>query len=107
MALREGNSALDWVATRPEDSTPPTAVAVGHFVQVPFPEGAGLFICGTCRISETPFCRAIFRVAIRELARMCFTLRRQAGVISGQLSTAGSYRNGHGARYCSEMTTLG
>ena len=35
MALREGNSALHWAATRPEDNTPATAVAVGHFVQVP------------------------------------------------------------------------
>jgi hypothetical protein len=34
MALREGNSALHWAATRPEDNTAPTAVAVGHFVQV-------------------------------------------------------------------------
>ena len=34
MALREGNSALYWAATGPEDNTPPTAVAVGHFVQV-------------------------------------------------------------------------
>ena len=33
MALREGNSALHWAATRPEDNTPPTTVAVGHFVQ--------------------------------------------------------------------------
>jgi hypothetical protein len=38
MALREGNSALRWAVTRPEDNTPATAVAVGqfvgHFVQV-------------------------------------------------------------------------
>ena len=34
MALREGNSALHWAATRPEHNTAPTAVAVGHFVQV-------------------------------------------------------------------------
>jgi hypothetical protein len=34
MALREENSALHWAATRPEDNTPATAVAVGHFVQV-------------------------------------------------------------------------
>ena len=34
MALREGNSALYWAATGPEDNTPQTAVAVGHFVQV-------------------------------------------------------------------------
>jgi hypothetical protein len=34
MALRAGNSALHWTATRPEDNTPATAVAVGHFVQV-------------------------------------------------------------------------
>src|ERR1039457_2299474 len=27
MALREGNSALHWAATRPEHNTPPTAVA--------------------------------------------------------------------------------
>ena len=38
MALREGNSALRWAVTRPEDNTPATAVAVGHFVQVPFEE---------------------------------------------------------------------
>ena len=40
MALREGNSALHWAATRPEHNTPPTAVAVGHFVQVPMWEAA-------------------------------------------------------------------
>jgi len=34
MALHERNSALHWAATRPEDNTPATAVAVGHFVQV-------------------------------------------------------------------------
>jgi hypothetical protein len=34
MALREGNSALQWAAIRPEDITPAVAVAVGHFVQV-------------------------------------------------------------------------
>ncbi len=34
MALREGNSALQWAAIRPEDITPAMAVAVGHFVQV-------------------------------------------------------------------------
>ena len=34
MALRERNSALHWVATRPEDNTPAVAVAAGHFVQV-------------------------------------------------------------------------
>ena len=34
MALREGNSALHWAATRPDHTTAPTAVAVGHFVQV-------------------------------------------------------------------------
>jgi hypothetical protein len=34
MALREGNSALHWAATRPEHNMAPTAVAVGHFVQV-------------------------------------------------------------------------
>ena len=34
MALCEGNSALHWPATRPEDTTPAGAVAVGHFVQV-------------------------------------------------------------------------
>jgi hypothetical protein len=33
-ALREGTSALQWAATRPEDITPAVAVAVGHFVQV-------------------------------------------------------------------------
>src|ERR1039457_786174 len=32
MALREGNSALQWAAIRPEDITPAVAVAVGHFV---------------------------------------------------------------------------
>jgi hypothetical protein len=37
MALRAGNSALHWTATRPEDNTPATAVAVGHFVQVGIP----------------------------------------------------------------------
>ena len=36
MAFREGNSALYWAATRPEDITPAGAVAVGHFVQVAF-----------------------------------------------------------------------
>jgi hypothetical protein len=40
MALREENSALHWAATRPEDNTPATAVAVGHFVQVPLTPGA-------------------------------------------------------------------
>jgi hypothetical protein len=39
MALRERNSALHWASTRPEDNTPPTAVAVGHFVQVGIPLG--------------------------------------------------------------------
>jgi hypothetical protein len=34
VALREGNSALQWAAIRPEDITPAMAVAVGHFVQV-------------------------------------------------------------------------
>jgi hypothetical protein len=34
MAFREGNSALYWAATRPEDITAAGAVAVGHFVQV-------------------------------------------------------------------------
>jgi hypothetical protein len=34
MALRVGNSALQWAAIRPEDITPAVAVAVGHFVQV-------------------------------------------------------------------------
>jgi hypothetical protein len=34
VAFREGNSALYWAATRPEDITPAGAVAVGHFVQV-------------------------------------------------------------------------
>jgi hypothetical protein len=34
MALREGTSALQWAATRPEDITLSVAVAVGHFVQV-------------------------------------------------------------------------
>jgi|GEM_PF-4514572 len=42
MALRERNSALHWAATRPEDNTPPTAVAVGHFVQVRFGEMRGI-----------------------------------------------------------------
>lgn len=34
MTLREPNSELHWASTRPEDNTPATAVAVGHFVQV-------------------------------------------------------------------------
>jgi hypothetical protein len=34
MSLREPNSELHWASTRPEDNTPATAVAVGHFVQV-------------------------------------------------------------------------
>ena len=34
MTLREEKPSLEWAATRPEDSTPATAVAVGHFVQV-------------------------------------------------------------------------
>jgi hypothetical protein len=34
MALRKGNSALQWAVTRPEDSTRARAVAEGHFVQV-------------------------------------------------------------------------
>lgn len=42
MALRERNSALHWAATRPEDNTPATAVAVGHFVQVRFGEMRGI-----------------------------------------------------------------
>lgn len=40
MALREGNSALKWADTRPEDNTHATAVAGGHFVQVGFPTAA-------------------------------------------------------------------
>ena len=46
MALREGNSALEWAATRPEDITPAVAVAVGHFVQVGFAPGEGPGIDG-------------------------------------------------------------
>jgi hypothetical protein len=42
MALREENSALHWAATRPEDNTPATAVAVGHFVQVGIPTGISI-----------------------------------------------------------------
>jgi hypothetical protein len=34
VTLREEKSSLEWAATRPEDSTPATAVAVGHRVQV-------------------------------------------------------------------------
>ena len=51
MALRAGNSALHWTATRPEDNTPATAVAVGHFVQVRLwetkPQGGGLSVATT------------------------------------------------------------
>ena len=36
MVLREETFALLWAATRPEDNTPATAVAAGHFVQVGF-----------------------------------------------------------------------
>ncbi|HZK77269.1 MAG TPA: hypothetical protein VFC35_00060, partial [Gemmatimonadaceae bacterium] len=46
MALRERNSALHWAATRPEDNTPPVAVAVGHFVQVVFWENDGAMLNG-------------------------------------------------------------
>lgn len=38
MTLREPNSELHWASARPEDNTPATAVAVGHFVQVGFPQ---------------------------------------------------------------------
>ena len=37
-SLHETNSALRYVATRPEDITPALAVAGGHFVQVPLGE---------------------------------------------------------------------
>ena len=53
MAFREGNSALYWAATRPEDITPAGAVAVGHFVQV----GLATPMCrvaASCRITRKP-----------------------------------------------------
>ena len=36
MALGQGNSAVDWAVTRPEDIMREAAVAGGHFVQVRF-----------------------------------------------------------------------
>src|ERR1035441_3347130 len=54
MALREGNSALHWAATRPEDNTAPTAVAVGHFVQVLIWEALGGHPPVTPQGSERP-----------------------------------------------------
>jgi hypothetical protein len=50
MALRAGNSALHWTATRPEDNTPATAVAVGHFVQVGIPPGTPF--CGISHVTR-------------------------------------------------------
>jgi hypothetical protein len=42
MTLREPNSELRWASTRPEDNTPATAVAAGHFVQVGIAPGTHL-----------------------------------------------------------------
>jgi hypothetical protein len=49
MTLSEPNSELHWASTRPEDNTPATAVAVGHFVQVGIWEVSGS-VRGPCAV---------------------------------------------------------
>ena len=65
MTLCEPNSELHWASTRPEDNTPATAVAVGHFVQVGlYPPTANT--TATFRITPVAdMCRASDRSPLR------------------------------------------